>query len=124
MSEPTRPEENVEPIVSEEALKKAEEFIEEEEGAANKLSGRLAAFVTFAAVAMSAFHLYTAYGILATQTLRPVHVAMVLFLSFLVFPVAKRYRHRIMWWDWILALLSVAVMVISKLPVTSGLPCR
>jgi len=111
MSEQTRPEENLEPVISDEALKKAEEFIEEEEGAANKLSGRLAAFVTFTAVAMSAFHLYSAYGIVATQTLRPVHVAWVLFLGFLVFPVAQRYRHRIMWWDWILALLSVAVAV-------------
>jgi len=111
MSEQKRPEENAAPVISDEALKKAEEFIEEEEGAANKLSGWLAAFITFTAVAMSAFHLYTAYGILATQTLRPVHVAFVLFLSFLVFPVAKRYRHRIMWWDWILALLSVAVAV-------------
>ena len=111
MSEQINPEENVEPVISDEALKKAEEFIEEEEGAANKLSGRLAAFVTFTAVAMSAFHLYTAYGILATQTLRPVHVAWVLSLSFLVFPVARRFRHRIMWWDWILALMSVAVAV-------------
>jgi len=111
MSEQTKPGEGIEPVISGEALKKAEEFIEEEEGAANKLSGRLATFITFVAVAMSAFHLYTAYGILATQTLRPVHVAMVLFLGFLVFPVAQRYRHRIMWWDWILAFLSVAVAV-------------
>jgi len=111
MSEQTKPGEGIEPVISDEALKKAEEFIEEEEGAANKLSGRLAAFITFAAVAMSVFHLYTAYGIVATQTLRPVHVAMVLFLGFLVFPVAQRYRHRIMWWDWILAFLSVAVAV-------------
>ncbi|MFA5913945.1 MAG: C4-dicarboxylate ABC transporter permease, partial [Burkholderiales bacterium] len=111
MSEQTTPAANVEPVISDEALKKAEEFIEEEEGAANKLSGWLAAFVTFTAVAMSAFHLYTAYGLLATQTLRPVHVAWVLSLSFLVFPVAQRFRHRIMWWDWILALLSVAVAV-------------
>lgn len=99
------------PQISDETLKKAEEFIEEEEGAVNKLSGPLAAFVTFAAVGMSAFHLYTAYGILATQTLRPVHVAMVLFLGFLIFPVAQRFRHRIMWWDWVLAFLSVAVAV-------------
>ena len=97
--------------VSDEALRKAESYIEEEEGAANKLGGWLGWFVIFVAVAMSAFHLYTAYGIVATQTLRPIHVAFVLSLSFLLFPVAKRYRHRIMWWDWILALLSVAVAV-------------
>jgi TRAP transporter 4TM/12TM fusion protein len=109
MSEQTRPEQDAEPVVSDEALKKAEEYIEEEEGAANKLSGWLAAFITFTAVTMSAFHLYTAYGIVATQTLRPIHVAWVLALSFLVFPVARRFRHRIMWWDWLLALLSIAV---------------
>ena len=95
--------------VSDEALKKAESYIEEEEGAANKLSGGLGWFVLFLAVAMSVFHLYTAYGIVATQTLRPIHVAFVLAISFLAFPVASRFRHRIMWWDWIAALLSIAV---------------
>lgn len=109
MTENRKSDSDQDAVISEEALKKAEEFIEEEEGAANKLSGVLSAFITFAAVAMSAFHLYTAYGIVPTQTLRPLHVAMVLFIAFLVFPVAQRYRHRIMWWDWGLALLSVAV---------------
>ena len=98
-----------EAAVSDEALRKAESYIEEEEGAANKLSGGLGWFVLFLAVAMSVFHLYTAYGIVATQTLRPIHVAFVLAISFLVFPVAGRFRHRIMWWDWIAALLSIAV---------------
>jgi TRAP transporter 4TM/12TM fusion protein len=97
-------------VISDEALKKAEEYIEEEEGAANKLKGWLSAFVTLIAVAMSVFHLYAAYDIVPTQTLRPVHVAFVLFLSFLVFPVAKQFRHRVMWWDWIAALLSIAVV--------------
>jgi TRAP transporter 4TM/12TM fusion protein len=91
------------------ALHKAEEYIELEEGAANKLKGWLAAFVTLAAVVMSAYHLYSAYEIVPAQTLRAVHLAFVLFLCFLVFPVARRYRHRIMWWDWLAALLAIAV---------------
>ena len=91
------------------ALQKAEEYIEQEEGAANKLKGWLAAFVTLAAVVMSGYHLYSAYEIVPAQTLRAVHLAFVLFLCFLVFPVARRYRHRIMWWDWIAALLAIAV---------------
>jgi TRAP transporter 4TM/12TM fusion protein len=93
------------------ALQKAEEYIEQEEGAANKLKGPLAVFVTLAAVVMSVFHLYTAYAIVPTQTLRPVHVAFVLFLSFLVFPVAQRFRHRVMWWDWLAALLAIGTAV-------------
>ena len=98
-------------VVSEEALHKAEEFIEAEEGAANKLKGWLGIFVTVVAFVMSVFHLYTAYGIVATQTLRPVHVGFVLFLCFLMFPIATRFRHRIMWWDWLAAALSIAVVV-------------
>jgi len=98
-------------IVSEEALHKAEEFIEAEEGAANKFKGWLAVLVTLVAFVMSVFHLYTAYAIVPTQTLRPVHVGFVLSLCFLVFPIARNFRHRIMWWDWIAAALSIAIVV-------------
>ena len=96
--------------VSDEALLKAEEFIEAEEGAANKLKGWLKIFIVAVAVVMSAFHLYTAYSIVPTQTLRPVHVGFVLFLCFLMFPVSARFRHRIMWWDWLAAAASIAVV--------------
>src|SRR5258706_354053 len=99
-----------EPAIDAEALKKAEEYIEAEEGASNKLRGWLGAFVTVVAVVMSVFHLYPAYAIVPTQVLRPVHVGFVLFLSYLLFPVAKRYRHRIMWWDWAAAFAAVAVI--------------
>ena len=99
-----------EPIVDVEALKKAEEYIEAEEGATNKLHGWLGAFVTVVAVVMSVFHLYSAYAIVPAQVMRPVHVGFVLFLIYLLFPVARRYRHRIMWWDWAAALAAVAVI--------------
>jgi TRAP transporter 4TM/12TM fusion protein len=110
MTEQPGSKETAEPIVSDAALLKAQEFIEQEEGAANRLAGWRAAFLTLVAVAMSLYHLYAAYGIVPAQVLRPVHVAMVLFLTFLLFPVARRYRHRIMWWDFAAALLSVAVV--------------
>jgi TRAP transporter 4TM/12TM fusion protein len=97
--------------VSDEALQRAEKYVEEEEGAANKLHGWLGGFVRLLAFVMSAFHLYTAYAIVPTQTLRPIHVAFVLALCFLVFPIAKRFRHRVMWWDWLAAALAVAIVV-------------
>ncbi len=97
-----------EPVVGAEALRKAEEYIEEEEGATNRLRGALGAFVTALAVVMSVFHLYTAYAIVPAQVLRPVHVAFVLVLSYLLFPAARRYRHGIMWWDWIAAVAVIA----------------
>jgi TRAP transporter 4TM/12TM fusion protein len=97
--------------VSEEALSRAEEMIEREEGVQNKHVGWLAAFITTVAVVMSLFHLYTAYAIVRPEHLRAIHVAFVLFLSFLIFPVAKRFRHRVMWWDWLLAIAGVATTV-------------
>src|SRR5580765_3946396 len=97
--------------VSEEALARAEEMIEREEGVQNKLAGALAAFVAAVAVVMSLFHLYTAYAIVRPEHLRAIHLAFVLFLAFLIFPVSKRFRHRVMWWDWLLALAGVATTV-------------
>jgi TRAP transporter 4TM/12TM fusion protein len=108
MSEIARP--APEPVIDAEALKKAEVYIEAEEGATNRLRGALGVFVAAVAVVMSVFHLYTAYAIVPTQTLRPVHVGFVLFLVYLVFPAAKRYRHRVMAWDWAAALAAVAVI--------------
>jgi TRAP transporter 4TM/12TM fusion protein len=98
-------------VVSDAALQQAEEFIEAEEGAASKHRGWLHVFVVGVAFVMSAFHLYTAYAIVPTQTLRPVHVSFVLFLCFLVFPLAPRFRHRVMWWDWLAAAAAIATTV-------------
>ena len=96
--------------VSIEAIKKAEEFIEAEEGASNKLGGWLGTFVALLAIAMSVFHLYAAMTIMPTHILRGIHVAFMLFLVFLLFPVAKRFRNKVWWWDWLLAILSLYVM--------------
>jgi TRAP transporter 4TM/12TM fusion protein len=95
--------------VSAEAMARAQEMIELEEGATNRLSGPLARLVTLIAVGMSLFHLYTAYAIVRPEHLRATHLAFVLFLTFLVFPVARRFRHRVMWWDWLLAAGGIAV---------------
>jgi TRAP transporter 4TM/12TM fusion protein len=96
--------------VDEAALKKAEEYIEAEEGATNRLAGLLGRSVAGLAVVMSLFHLYAAYAIVPTQQLRMIHVGFVLFLVFLLFPFARRFRHRVMWWDWIAAALSLLVI--------------
>jgi TRAP transporter 4TM/12TM fusion protein len=111
MTEQVVPDSPTQAAVSDEAMQKAQLYVEEEEGASNRLGGWLAAFITLVAVAMSVFHLYAAYAIVPTQVLRPVHVALVLFLTFLLFPIGKRFRHRVMWWDWVAALLAIAVVV-------------
>src|SRR3982751_5987856 len=97
--------------LSEDQQRKVEEFIEEEEGSFNRYKGWLATFLVAVAVASSAFHLYAAKEIVRTDLLREIHVGIVLFLSYLMFPAAKRFRHRLMWWDVILALVSVGAVV-------------
>jgi TRAP transporter 4TM/12TM fusion protein len=96
--------------VDEAALKKAEEYIEAEEGATNRLAGLLGRMVMAVAVIMSLFHLYSAYAIVPTQELRMIHVGFVLFLVFLLFPFSRRFRHRVMWWDWIAVAASLLVI--------------
>jgi len=96
--------------ISEEALRKAEAFVEAEEGAANRLSGIAGYIVTGIAVAMTLFHLYAAYDIVPTQPLRYIHVAFVMVLAFLLFPLAARFRNRIRWFDVIAATASVAIL--------------
>ncbi len=101
---------NQEELISEEALREAEKYIEEEEGPSRRLTGKMDVFITAVAVVMSLIHLYAAVGVIMTQVLRGIHVMFVLFLSFLVFPSFKRFKHRIIWYDYILALLGIAVI--------------
>jgi TRAP transporter 4TM/12TM fusion protein len=103
--------EDQEVVISEEALKEAEKYIEEEEGPSRRLTGKMDLFITVVAVVMSLIHLYAAVGIIMTQVLRGIHVMFVLFLTFLVFPSLKRFKNRIIWYDFALALLGIAVIV-------------
>src|ERR1700681_2758429 len=98
------------PVVSEEQLRKAEAYIEAEEGVVNRLSGWAGITVTSIAVAMTLFHLYAAYDIVPTQPLRYTHVAFVMVLCFLIIPLAVRFRDRIRWWDVAAAAVSVAIL--------------
>jgi TRAP transporter 4TM/12TM fusion protein len=121
MADEEKPATRMEPSgISEEALKKAEEFIEADEGAINRLVGIAGTAVTSVAVAMSLFHLYAAIAgawpfrdapIIPTQPLRYAHVAFVLVLSFLLFPMATRFRNRIRWWDAVMGLAGAAILV-------------
>ena len=96
--------------VGEEALRKAEKYVEEEEGAARHFRGRTEGLLSAAAVAMSLFHLYAAWSVVPAQILRAIHVGFVLLLCFLLFPAAKRFRDRIQWFDVALSLLGVATI--------------
>ena len=97
-------------VISEEALEKAEHYIEAEEGVQNRLTGWLDIFVRAVAVLMSLFPLYSAYAIVPTQELRMIHVGFVLLLTFLLFPIARQLRNRVYWWDWICAILSLVAI--------------
>ena len=97
--------------LSEDAREKIERYIEEEEGAFNRLGGRIGIAITAMAVFVSFFHLYAAYEIVPAHILRPTHVGMVLVLCFLLFPMAHRFRDRIRWWDYLLAAASAGVVI-------------
>lgn len=89
---------------------KVEALIEEEEGAQNRFGGVLGIVGTTIALAMSLFHLWAAWDIVPTTTLRFVHVGFALALGFFLFPVSRRFRSRLMPWD--LLLIAAGIYVI------------
>ncbi|MEN9929816.1 MAG: hypothetical protein RL604_63, partial [Pseudomonadota bacterium] len=96
------------PALDEKTQQEVESLIRQEEGDSHEYKGFLAIFLTLAAVAMSLFHLYAAYSIVPTLQLRVVHVGFVLAILFLSFPIAARFKNKLMLWDVVLAGLAVA----------------
>jgi TRAP transporter 4TM/12TM fusion protein len=93
-----------------EQLKRAEAFIEQEEGAVSQYRGWLQSIIAVLLVGMSVFHLYAAVWIVPTAVLRAAHVGMVLVLVYLLFPAAKRFRNRLMWFDLLLVAASLVTI--------------
>jgi TRAP transporter 4TM/12TM fusion protein len=86
-----------------------EALIEQEEGVQNRLPGLLGHAAVAVALVMSLFHLWAAWDIVPTTTLRFVHVGFALVLGFALFPVGRRWRHRLMPWD--MALIAAGIYV-------------
>lgn len=104
--------------ISDDARKAAEKFIEEDEGAFNRVGGWIGYFVAGLAIASTLFHLYAAYDIVPTHILRPGHVGIVLVLTFLLFPIASGFRDHIRWWDWVFAAAAAgtAIYILAQGP--------
>ena len=105
--------------VSEEALRKAEDISRPRRARSTGCPALPARSSPTIAVAMSLFHLYAAmpapgrsrFPIIPTQPLRYTHVAFVLVLSFLLFPMAARFRNRIRWWDVVAGIAGAAILI-------------
>jgi TRAP transporter 4TM/12TM fusion protein len=99
--------------LDEQTAAKVEALIEEEEGAQNRFTGWLGYGATALALSMSLFHLWAAWDIVPTTTLRFVHVGFALVLGFVLFPMLRRHRNRLMPWD--VALAGAAIYVVYYL---------
>lgn len=71
-------------------------------------AGRMGLFITVATVALAAFQLYTAFfGVLPAMQQRSIHMAFVLPLIFLLYPMRKASpKSRPSVWDWSFAAMS------------------
>lgn len=75
------------------------------------ISGVMKQVIFFGLLAFSLFQLYTAiFGQFPAQIQRTIHLGFGLTLIFLLFPARKKApKHKIAWFDYILALLAIAV---------------
>ena len=110
MSSTALPPEVPKGALDDDTARRIEALIEQEEGAQNRLPGLLGHAAVLVALAMSLFHLWAAWDIVPTTTLRFVHVGFAMVLGFALFPVARRFRHRLMVWD--AALIAAAIYVV------------
>ncbi len=88
---------------------RVERLIESEEGVLNRFTGVLGVAAVGLALAMSLFHLYAAWSIVPTTTLRFAHVGFTMVLGFFLFPVARNFRDRFPPWDWALVAAGIYV---------------
>ena len=91
------------------SAEKAEEILEEFEAPTRKFSGAMKHATTALAVFTSLFALYGAFGPMITQIGRFVHVMLILMLTFLFYPAARRWKERGIAVDVLFALLVVIV---------------
>jgi TRAP transporter 4TM/12TM fusion protein len=91
-----------------EQRKKIKEIIEEEEGVTRKVTGFWKVVITVLAAGMSLFAIYSAIFPVTTQILRGLHVAFLLAITFLYYPMMKRFKTRVGWFDILLALIGIA----------------
>jgi TRAP transporter 4TM/12TM fusion protein len=93
----------------------ADEILEkyDRESAYRKKLGRWTWIVTFMAIALTSFHLYTAYfGAYEARIQGPIHLGMGLGLIFLLYPIKKGLHKRqkgIPWYDIVLAFVGLGV---------------
>jgi len=93
-------------VISEE---RAEEILEEFEAPTRKFKGAMNYIVTGLAVITSLFALYGAFGTVMTLVTRLVHVMLILTLTLLVYPAARRFKNRGIGVDIALALVCIFV---------------
>jgi TRAP transporter 4TM/12TM fusion protein len=83
------------------------------EAGTRKLIGIMGWVVFLGLLAFSLFQLYTSvFGVLTAQLQRSIHLGFALALIFLLFPARKRDRgkkHKVAWYDMILAVASIVV---------------
>ncbi|MCX8022996.1 MAG: TRAP transporter fused permease subunit [Syntrophorhabdaceae bacterium] len=86
---------------------KIEKLIEEEEGVTRKVGGIWNWVITILAISMSIFSIFTTIRPVTTQIVRGIHVAFLLALSFLYYPMSKKYKNRVTAFDVVLSCLGV-----------------
>lgn len=100
------------------------------EAGGRKLKGKMYWVVFLILLAFSLFQLYTGiFGVLTAQLQRSVHLGFALALIFLLFPASKKNRrkqHKIIWYDYILAGISVIIgaywpVMIDELVMRAGM---
>lgn len=82
----------------------------ERESAYRNLTGKLSLFISIVLILFSLFQLYSTWFTVPSTHMRPIHMGIVLFLTYMLYPASKKIKHdRVLWYDVALAVLSLLV---------------
>ncbi len=86
--------------------------IEEKISRERDLKGKWAVIIFIAGILASVFHFYTAgFGILVTFEQRSVHMAFLMGMAFIMYPLLSGQKERVPWYDVLLAVLAIVSML-------------
>ena len=100
-----------EEIAAMEAAKVLEQY-DRESAFRNGLPKGISLVISAILIAFALFQIYTSIWTIPAQVLRSVHLAFALTLVFLLYPAGKHMaKNKVQWYDYVLAILAVAVVL-------------
>ena len=102
---------NTQPFLSEDSQKILEKY--DRESAFRTFTDYRGFIISIALICFSLFQLYSTWHVIPSTHMRPIHLAIVVSMAFILYPISKKSekKDKLPWYDIVLALISLVVFL-------------